>query len=43
MRFYNLDGVEDDVQDPGFFIDEEIMLNLQEAIEEMLSDYVYII
>ncbi len=37
MRFYNLDGVEEDVQDPSFFIDEEVLLAQQEAIQEMLS------
>lgn len=37
MRFYNHDGIEEDVQDPGFFIDEEVLLAQQEAIEEMLS------
>jgi hypothetical protein len=36
MRFYNLDGIEDDVQDPSFFIDEDVLLEQQEAIEEIL-------
>lgn len=37
MRFYDIDGVEVDVQDPGFFIDEEVLLNQQESIEEILA------
>lgn len=37
MRFYNLDGIEEDVQDPVFFIDEEIYLEHKEAIDEILS------
>jgi hypothetical protein len=37
MRLYNLDGIEEDVQDPRFFIDEDIMLSQQEALEEILS------
>lgn len=39
MRFYNLDGVEEDVQNPNFFIDEEAMKAQMEAIYEMLSTY----
>lgn len=37
MRFYNVDGIEEDVQDPSFFIEEEVLLEKQEAIEEMLA------
>lgn len=37
MRFYDIEGVEVDVQDPSFFIDEEVLLEKQEAIEEMLA------
>lgn len=40
MRFYNLDGIEEDVQDPKFFIDEDLLLTLQEAINELLETYV---
>lgn len=40
MRFYNLDGIEEDVQDPHFFIDETVLLAQHAAIAEMLSDYV---
>ncbi len=36
MRFY-VDGLELDVQDPKFFIDEEQYLAYSESIEEMLS------
>lgn len=39
MRIYNLDGVEENVQNPSFFIDEEVMMAQQEAIAEMLSAY----
>lgn len=39
MQFYNVDGVEMDVQDPKFFIDEEQLCEIQEAIEEILSTY----
>jgi hypothetical protein len=37
MRFYSVDGIEEEVQDPSFFIDEEVLLAQQEAIEEMLA------
>ena len=40
MRFYNMDGVEEDVQDPSFFIDEEVLKEQQEAIAEMFTWYV---
>ncbi len=39
MRFYNLDGAEMDIQDPKFFIDEDVLLEMQEAIQEMLNYY----
>ena len=37
MRFYDHDGIEMDVQDPKFFIDEDTLQAQQEAITEMLS------
>lgn len=40
MRFYNLDGVEEDVQNPKYFLDPEQMHEQHEAIEEMLNFYV---
>lgn len=39
MRFYNLEGNEEDVQDPKFFIDEEHLTEQLEAIEELLETY----
>ena len=39
MRFYNIDGIEEDVQDPKFFIDEQTLIELQETINEMLNTY----
>jgi hypothetical protein len=37
MRFYDVDGIEMDVQDPKFYIDvDKYKLNF-DAIEEMLS------
>jgi len=39
MRFYNFDGIEEDVQDPKFFIDEEQLKEILETIKETL-DYV---
>jgi hypothetical protein len=39
VQFFDVDGVQLDVQDPRFFIDEEIMIEQQEAIAEMLSTY----
>lgn len=39
MRFYNFDGIEEDVQDPKFFIDEEQLEEILETIEEII-DYV---
>ena len=38
MRFYNADGIEMDVQDPKFFIDEERYKAIAQSIDEMLSD-----
>jgi len=40
MKFYDHDGIEMDVQDPNFFIDEELLLTQQEAIKELLETYV---
>ena len=37
MRFYNLDGIEEDVQEPRFFIDEQELIEIQESIEEILE------
>ena len=39
MQFFDVDGIELDVQDLKFFIDEETMIEQQEAIAEMLSTY----
>lgn len=39
MRFYNLDGIEEDVQEPKFHLDEELLKEQLESIEEMLSNY----
>jgi hypothetical protein len=39
MRFFDVDGIEMDIQEPKFFIDEEQMITLRDAIEEMLSVY----
>lgn len=39
MRFYNLDGVELDVQDPKFFMDENELLENKLAIDEMIELY----
>jgi hypothetical protein len=38
LRFY-LKGYEVDVQDPTFFMDENIYYELKETIEEMLTTY----
>lgn len=43
MRFYNLDGIETDVQDPKLFINEEKYREKQDLIEEILDDYFPII
>jgi len=37
MRFYNEDGIEIEVDDPKFFIDEEKLKALSEALEEILT------
>ncbi len=37
MRFYDNDGIEMDVQDPKFFIDEDLLQAKLEAIEEILT------
>ncbi len=37
MRFYDNDGIEMDVQDPKFFIDEDLLLDTKDAIEEILT------
>ena len=39
VQFYNIDGIQEDVQSPTFFIDEDLMLVQHEAIAEMLSTY----
>lgn len=39
VQFFDLDGNEVEVQDPKFFIDEDLMLAQHEAIAEMLSTY----
>ena len=39
MRFYNLDGVEEDVQDPKFFMDEEILKEQLDSIQELMGYY----
>jgi len=39
MRFYNLDGIEEDVQEPKFFIEEEKYQEIHESIHEMLHEY----
>lgn len=39
MRFYDVDGIEMDVQDLKFFIDEDELLIQHEAISEMLETY----
>ena len=36
MRFFTVDGLEIDVQDPKFFVDESLWLDIQQAIMEML-------
>lgn len=37
MRFYDIDGIEMDVQDPKFFIDEDELRETKENIVEILS------
>lgn len=37
MRIYDLDGIETDVQDHKFFIDEDILAQQSESIEEIIS------
>lgn len=39
LRFY-IEGDEVDVQDPKFFMDEDKIIETQEAIEEMMENYV---
>jgi hypothetical protein len=39
MRFYNVDGIEEDVQDPSFFIDEDSLIDQKDAINELLDYY----
>lgn len=36
MRFYDHDGIEMDVQDPKFFIDEDELQETKEAIEDVI-------
>lgn len=37
MRFYDVDGLEMDVQDPNFYIDVDKYTDIKESIEEILS------
>lgn len=39
MRFYNIDGIEEDIQDLSKHIAKEVLLSLHEAIDELLSYY----
>ena len=39
MQFFDMDGVELDVQDPRFFIDEEEILEKIETLTEMFNTY----
>jgi hypothetical protein len=39
MRFYNLDGVEEDVQEPKFFTDEEALKEQLQSLNELLEYY----
>ena len=38
LRFY-IDGLEEDVQDPSFFMDEDKCVDIVLTLEEMLNDY----
>ncbi len=38
MRFYDIDGIEMDVQDPKFFIDEENLRRKLRIIKDMLTE-----
>jgi len=40
VQFYDTDGIELEIQDPKFFVDEDVLNSLHEAIEEMLTNYV---
>ena len=40
MQFFDVDGNEIDIQEPRFFIDETLLLSMQEAITEILNIYV---
>lgn len=39
MKFY-IDGLQVDVQDPSFFIDEDYYQESKESLDEMLTTYV---
>jgi len=39
MRFYDIDGIEMDVQDPKFFIDEDNYKELKSNLEEILDEH----
>lgn len=39
MRFYDIDGHELDVQDPKFFIDEDLYEAHLQALSEIIGDY----
>lgn len=41
MRFYNIDGIEMDVQDPKFYIDVEEYKAISESIDFLLSETDY--
>jgi len=40
MRFYNIDGAEEDVQDPKFFLDEYELQEIILVADEMINDYI---
>jgi len=40
-RFYDVDGLEVDVQDPNFYLEKEVVITIKESIDAYLNDYVY--
>ena len=39
MRFYNQDGIEDDVQEEKYHFDENEYIEINESIQELLNNY----
>jgi hypothetical protein len=38
MQFFDVDGIEMDIQDQTFFMDDELLITYYEAIQSMINN-----